>query len=88
MAKNTSKTFLKIDFLHYFLPVGLLAMVLMWQFQARSELQLQVLIIVGLIYIIGAFIHHHFDKTLTLEVIIEYILIAILALSIVSGAII
>lgn len=86
--KNTKKLSLRIDFLHYFAPVGILAAVLMWQFQARSELQLQILIIVGLIYIIGAFIHHHFDKTLTLEVIIEYILIAILAISIVSGAII
>lgn len=54
------------------------AVLLLGQFSVK--LNLQILIIALMLYLIGAFIHHHNDKSLTFEVMIEYILLATLVL--------
>ena len=50
-------------------------------------LQFQLNIAAAIIYLIMAFLHHHFDKSLTLEIIIEYILIALVVIIISLGLI-
>ncbi len=54
------------------------AVLLLGQFSVK--LNLQILIIALMLYLIGAFIHHHNDKSLTFEVMIEYILLGTLVL--------
>lgn len=65
-------------------PVFLLAL---WYFRGHPSLQFQVLTIAALIYVILALLHHLKSKYLTLEILIEYILIAALALVILQSII-
>lgn len=44
------------------------------------RIQLEIFIGAVLTYLITAIIHHQLDKSLTLEIVVEYILIAILTL--------
>lgn len=52
----------------------------MYHFRYFPALQFQLLTLAALIYVVLALIHHLRDKYLTLEVVIEYILIAALTL--------
>ncbi|OGE32076.1 hypothetical protein A2631_03080 [Candidatus Daviesbacteria bacterium RIFCSPHIGHO2_01_FULL_44_29] len=79
---------LHISFSHYFFPLGVIFAFGMWYFRKVPILQLESLILLAILYIIGALLHHHRDRTLTLEVMIEYILIALLAISILSGLVV
>jgi hypothetical protein len=54
-------------------------------FRYSPKLQFQILTLAALIYFIFALLHHNKDKTLTWEIIIEYALIAALALIILGG---
>lgn len=54
-------------------------------FGATSELQFEILYIAVLFYISVALIHHYLDKTLKLEVVIEYLMVATLALVILKS---
>ncbi len=62
-----------------------LIMVMPILFRPKSALySLQMLGIVSLGFIVWSLIHHYFDKTITLEIIIEYILaIALVIISVV-----
>lgn len=84
MAKRKRQA-IKLRFTSYFLPIGLLTAVLMVYFKNSAFAQLELLIMLCVFYIIGAGIYHHHDKTLTLEVIIEYVLIAVFSISLISG---
>lgn len=79
---------LKIDLAHAFLPLSLFFLVLMFIFRNQSFIQFELVIACAICYLAVAFVHHHFDKSLTLEIAIEYILIAALALIILQGILI
>lgn len=57
-------------------------------FRFSSQRQMQVLITASIMYVITAILHHFQNKTLTNEIIIEYILIAVLALLLLQGLLI
>jgi len=57
-------------------------------FRFSPEKQFQVLITASVVYVATAILHHFQDKTLTMEIIIEYMLIAVLALLLLQGLII
>lgn len=56
-------------------------------FRFSSTIQFRIFTLAALVYLGVALLHHYKDKTLTLEIIIEYILIAVLALLILQGLI-
>ncbi len=74
------KRTIKLNLTHLFLPIATLFIVLMFMFRDSTRVQMEIVAIGALIYVGIAFIHHHLDKTLTFEVIVEYILIAALTL--------
>lgn len=65
-------------------PIFILAFIL---FRFSPGLQFQILILAALVYFAVALLHHYRERTLTLEIIIEYILIAVLALLVLQGVI-
>lgn len=76
---------LKIGLHQLFVPIALICILLIYILRGNTLLQFEVVVIAGLAYLSIALVHHHFNKSLTLELIIEYILIAILALVILQG---
>lgn len=44
------------------------------------NLQMMIITLAALVYLSLALVHHYFDKTLKVEIVIEYVLIAALAL--------
>lgn len=85
--KKIVKSF-DINLLHILIPLSLLGILLSLQFRHYNLLLLEIVILFGLFYLLSSMIHHHIDKSLTLEIIIEYILTALLMIILVSGAII
>lgn len=65
-------------------PIFLVALFI---FRFSSSIQFQIFVLAALLYLAVAIIHHYRDKTLTLEITIEYVLIAALALLILQGLI-
>lgn len=57
-------------------------------FRFSPERQMQIFISASIVYVFTAILHHFQDKTLTMEIIIEYILIAVLALLLLQGLLI
>jgi hypothetical protein len=47
--------------------------------------QLQIVVVGLMLYLLFSLIHHYFDKTLTFETVVEYILIAGLVFVILAG---
>lgn len=68
-----------------FLIVSLVLIFLSFFFTERSYYQYEIIFIAVAVYLISSIIHHYFDKTLTLEVGLEYILIALLSVLVVFG---
>lgn len=71
-----------------FLPASLILLVLVLIFGNQIKLQFEVIVLAAMLYVGLALVHHHFDKSLTFETIVEYILIATLAVIIVVSQII
>lgn len=63
-------------------PLFILALFL---FRHSSNIQFNFLMMAAVIYLGTAILHHRRDKTLTFEIIIEYVLIAALALLMVQS---
>lgn len=78
---------INLDLLHIFLPIGILLLVVVFLFNSNSNVLIQVVVTMTLIYLGFSIMHHNVDKTLTLEVALEYILIACLVLVILAGVI-
>ena len=78
---------INLDLLHIFLPLGIIFLVLAFLFNKNSSILIQGIVTMTLIYLGFSFMHHNVDKTLTLEVALEYILIACLVLVILAGVI-
>lgn len=57
-------------------------------FRFSQERQFYIFITASILYVATAILHHFQDKTLTTEIIIEYILIAVLALLLLQGLLI
>ena len=53
---------------------------ILWVNRSTPNFNFKLVMVVVLLYLAVAYIHHRRDKTLTWEIIIEYILIAALAL--------
>jgi hypothetical protein len=70
---------------YLFLPIALLFVGLILYFQNYPKLQLQLVVLAAISYIVVALVHHYHEKSLTIEVIIEYALIAALAIILLSG---
>ena len=79
----------KIRAHHVTIPVFLvfcLAIIgLIFGYRANSSFILNVSVMVIFLYMIFAFVHHHFDKSFNLEIILEYILMAALVLILIVG---
>jgi low affinity Fe/Cu permease len=68
-----------------FLVFCLAILGLIFGYRANSSLILNVSVMAIFLYMIFAFVHHHFDKTFNLEIVLEYILMAALVLIILVG---
>jgi len=75
----------KLTLIHLLLPFLIGFAALSFIFRQNSNFQLIIILGALLFYIVFSLIHHYLDKTLTLETIIEYILIAALVVIIVAG---
>lgn len=67
-------------------PVLLGLAVLSFTFKQNSFSQMQIAVVGLILYLIFSMVHHHFDKTLTFETVVEYILIAGLVFVIIAGS--
>ena len=70
----------KFNLTHLLLIFCLVLVAMSFIFPHIGKLQLEITVLAILSYVIFSLLHHYFDKTLTLEVILEYILIATLTL--------
>jgi hypothetical protein len=62
--------------------------IVLFIFRFMPKIQFQILTLASLTYLTLAILHHLRDKTLTLELVIEYVLIAALALIVLQGLLI
>ena len=69
----------KIPLAYLYLLVGLVSLLGLYTFRYSSSLQINIILIAVVLYLIFAIFHHKKDKSLTPEVLIEYILLGILA---------
>lgn len=75
------KKFKKPSVAHLFLPVSFVFIVIMVMLKKLNPVVNITLVITCLFfYIIFALLHHHFDRSLKLELVIEYVLLGILIL--------
>ncbi len=79
---------IKINAFFLLIPLSLGIIILSFIFRSKTTIQLELIFSVTVIYMSLALIYHYFDKSLTLETIIEYILIAVLVIVIFIGTII
>ncbi len=70
---------------YFYMPVALIILGVFYIFRNQPKLQFQLVVIAAIIYVILALLHHLKDKSLTLEIIIEYILMAALVIIILQG---
>jgi len=66
-----------------FLIISLILIVLSFIFSGYSRYQSNIIFVTIFFYLLFAFLHHHLDKSLTLTIVFEYILVAALALVVV-----
>ncbi len=85
MDKTLIKKISPIWILIFSTPVFLGLLII---FRFSSERQMQIFIAASIVYVLTAILHHFQDKTLTMEIIIEYMLIAVLALLLLQGLLI
>lgn len=78
----------RLNILHLLLPVSLILIGASFILPHYFVIQLQVAMVAVILYVALGFIHHYVDKTLTLEVSLEYVLLATLALIMVTGALV
>lgn len=79
---------IKIHLDQLFLPVGIVLIGLIFVFRHQNQIQFELVVLATILYLATALLHHHFDKSLTIEVVLEYILIALFALIVIGGILI
>ncbi|EKD90364.1 MAG: hypothetical protein ACD_31C00007G0003 [uncultured bacterium] len=72
---------------HLFVPISVGAIILSFVFRSSPVIQFGILMSVLLLYVSLALIHHTRSKNLTIVTMLEYILIATLAIVILTGVI-
>ena len=77
--------YLKIMTNHLFIPLVLGLLALIFLFRGNSLVQFELVVIGVMFYLVTALVHHHLDKSLTVEATLEYILIAVLVLIVLQG---
>ncbi len=60
-------------------------LVSVYMFEYNPTMRLQALVALAISYLCWGIFHHYIDKTLTLEIVIEYVLIASFVLVILSS---
>ncbi len=81
----TLKKLLRFNFIHSYLFLSAVFLVLIFVFRNQPRLQFEIVVASAISYVSVALLHHHVDKSLTFETTIEYILIAVLAIIILQG---
>lgn len=79
---------MRMSLSYLYMPLVLVFLISLYFFRASAIYQVEVIIGAAITYVTIALLHHHLDKSLTLEIIIEYILIAILVVIILQGQLI
>lgn len=87
MRKNHLRRF-KIDAFVCFLFLSLLLVFLSFLFKGQSLLQTELVIGAVIAYIGFCLVHHYLDKSLTKEIVLEYILVATLITVIMVGVLV
>ncbi len=82
------KTIKKHSFSLIYLPIALVFLVIMFYFKEDPKIQIQIVVASAVLYVAMALAHHKFDKSLTFEIIVEYILLALLVVILLSGQLI
>lgn len=83
-----AQTMQKQSFGLIYIPLVLVFLAVMFYFKDSQKIQLEIIIASAIIYVAMALAHHHFDKSLTFEIIVEYILLALLVIILLSGQLI
>lgn len=75
---------------HYTPLIGILVAAFcgFWAFQFDRLFQMALLIAVGISYVAWGIIHHYIHKDLTLEIVLEYVAIAVLGIVLVWSVVI
>jgi hypothetical protein len=79
------RNILKVDLGHLMFFAAPVFVLFIYLFRYSPVLQFQVLSLSVMVYLLIALSHHHHTKTLSLEIIVEYILISGLTLIILQG---
>lgn len=82
------KKFLQLQINHLFLPISILLTLLAIFLHGQKVLQFEIVMIAVAFYVGIGLLHHHYDKSLTLETALEYILIGGLAIIVLQGILI
>ena len=83
MIKSLKKHSVLVLFL-----ITVFSLIAVFNFRSSPLIQFQILVTLSVCYLGWALLHHNLDKSLTLEVIIEYVLTALLAVVILYGILI
>lgn len=70
----------------FILCLAVIAVIIVLKLQGFPQIQFLVTLVLSFIYLGWALLYHKLDKTLTLEVMLEYILTALLAIVVSYGA--
>ena len=68
-----------------FFILTFISLIFVIKFANAPRVQFQILTALAILYLSWAFFHHTLDKTLKLEIVIEYVLTALLAIIILYG---
>lgn len=72
----------------FIISLSIITIIWVWKLRTFPFLQIRTLVIAALVYLIWAYAHHYFDKSLTVGVYMEYLLTALLALVLMLGVMI
>jgi hypothetical protein len=64
---------------------GVVGLILLVKYNNLPQIQFLIATTLIMLYLLWAILHHHSDKTLSFEVVIEYVLTALLSLVILYG---
>lgn len=82
-----TKKKLYLNIWHLFLTLSLITAVFSFYFVNQSAIQHRLVIALSILYVSFSLVHHYKDKSLTFEIILEYILIAVLVMIITFSAV-
>lgn len=76
---------LKLDAFYFFLPLAVLILIVSFYFRYQPLVVVQLGMIAIMVYLVSVFLYHFFDKSLTAQLSLEYILMAVLVLVLLLG---